>query len=520
MSPKLVLSALLALIIWPVYGEGSDSLKVSSLKFNSQQEEEILREAISGKVKNHFHLYHVISHAEGHKIDPNQQLFEQKLSEINRPKLEKLSRGKKVKFLYETIHKSLLKKYELKNEFSEIFSEGKYNCVSACALYSLVFDYFDIPYKIVETPDHVYMITYPDEDKIIVETTMPEGGNLTLDAKFRENFVRQLAKQKLISQEEIQIYSTIELFEKYYLNQKTISTIQLAGLQYFNAGLFSIDDKNHAQATEYLEIAYALYPESEKIKAFLTYSLAHQIDELKYSKVEDAELLLRFYHLHKEENGNSVTLKQFHRIYERVFIRNNNQPLFDAFYNRIIMELEEGELKEDISFKYYYEIARSLLTKGKYTEALPHAEVAYQLRPNDQNAQNLILHLIGRKVSLQADMGKNLGYLEELTVQLPDLKNNNLFISLLAEVNLSLFGEEYYYERPAKGELYRQKFEELLESYPNLEINETSIGRSYSTAAVYHFRKNNVAKARQYIEKGLQFAPGNFELLQRKLMIK
>ena len=34
----------------------------------------------------------------------------------------------------------------------------------------------DIPFEVIETPRHVYLVVYPEEDKTIVESTDPKKG--------------------------------------------------------------------------------------------------------------------------------------------------------------------------------------------------------------------------------------------------------------------------------------------------------------------------------------------------------
>lgn len=80
---------------------------------------------------------------------------------------------KRIKRIYNTIHNTFLEKYNIEAHFSDIFINGNYNCVSATALYSYVFESLEIPYKIKETPTHVYLVVYPKSYKIYIETTVP-----------------------------------------------------------------------------------------------------------------------------------------------------------------------------------------------------------------------------------------------------------------------------------------------------------------------------------------------------------
>ena len=60
-------------------------------------------------------------------------------------------------------------------------------------------------------------------------------------------------------------------------------------------------------------------------------------------------------------------------------------------------------------------------------------------------------------------------------------------------------------------------FEELVDQHPNITINFLAVGRSYSSAAIYYYRKGQVQKSRKILEKGLTYAPHNLEM---KLKLK
>ncbi len=109
------------------------------------------------------------------------------------------SEVKKVKYVYDYVHKQFLKVYKLQNSFADIFSKGEYNCVSASALYAIIFTKLDIPFNIIEAPHHVYLVAYPQTFKILIETTSPEKGYYQFNDNFINQYVKILYNSKLIS---------------------------------------------------------------------------------------------------------------------------------------------------------------------------------------------------------------------------------------------------------------------------------------------------------------------------------
>ena len=60
-------------------------------------------------------------------------------------------------------------------------------------------------------------------------------------------------------------------------------------------------------------------------------------------------------------------------------------------------------------------------------------------------------------------------------------------------------------------------FEEISDQYPDLYLDYLTVGRSYSSAAIYYYRQGQVRKSREVLETGLKYAPHNIEL---KLKLK
>ena len=115
---------------------------------------------------------------------------------------------KKIKTVYNQVHSTFLKKYQEDVRFQDIFTNGNYNCVTASALFALVFEQLNIPYEIKEEPTHVYLLAYPNSSNILVETTTPLSGFLSFDDRFKQNFIEVLKNQKIIGNAEISSKST------------------------------------------------------------------------------------------------------------------------------------------------------------------------------------------------------------------------------------------------------------------------------------------------------------------------
>jgi hypothetical protein len=103
--------------------------------------------------------------------------FEKHFAVLANRKLKYKKEEKFVEYSFYYIHKKLLKKYEQYVSISETMSNGTYDCVTASAVYALFLTELDIPFSVIETNYHMYILVYPNtENEILLETTNPLSG--------------------------------------------------------------------------------------------------------------------------------------------------------------------------------------------------------------------------------------------------------------------------------------------------------------------------------------------------------
>ena len=122
---------------------------------------------------------------------------------------------KQIQTIYKSSHSKFFSKYEAEAYFNEIFENGNYNCVTASALYALIFDAFNINYAIKETPTHVYLIADTSNLQTLIESTLPGSGVVTYNEKFKKDYIEYLNANKIISDKEYKNSTTEELFRTY-----------------------------------------------------------------------------------------------------------------------------------------------------------------------------------------------------------------------------------------------------------------------------------------------------------------
>lgn len=86
-------------------------------------------------------------------------------------KFNNLSPKLKLRRIFSQTKKTFLYDYKRYAFFPDIFTERTFNCVTGTALFAIIFDELDIPYNIVKMPNHAYLIAYPNQYDIGIEST-------------------------------------------------------------------------------------------------------------------------------------------------------------------------------------------------------------------------------------------------------------------------------------------------------------------------------------------------------------
>lgn len=425
---------------------------------------------------------------------------------------------KYVKTIYDQVHAGFLQKYEPVIRFAEVFRNGYYNCVTATALYALVFEKLNIPYAIQEKPTHVFLVAYPNRNNILVETTTPVFGYLTYDTRYKENFIDNLKAQKLIGATEVQMQGTEELFNKYYFQSEDITLEQLVGIHYMNDALFYEDRKDLENALTQAEKAYLFYP-SLRMKYLIMHFVVQTLATTQPKPLERAALIGRAARFSKLGITPDMIKGEFAMLTETVLTRNNNKPLYRQCYEIVDRSIEDPELKKDIGYYYYFEIGRQYFNQGAYTQAKNYFAKGMEYQPNNAELGSIFIAVLANSIRNETKPKALLDTLQSYQERFSNLKENNKFLTLMAIGCLMAYEEAMRDGKPAAGEAYQSKFESIKASNPDVDAPMSLVGSAYSAAGSYYFRKGQKAKARAIIDRGLEFAPGEYQLRQRRQMI-
>ena len=154
---------------------------------------------------------------------------------------------------FRRVHSRYLKSYEAYSDFDKIFQAGKYDCLTATALFSHVLNELGYSYEIIETNYHIFLMVNTSRGEVMIETTDRIGGFVT-DRKtiakrtgdYRKNVLTATASDRFTYQYSFNLY-------------QSLSSEKISGLLYFNQAVKAYNKQEWLACAKQLEKANALY---------------------------------------------------------------------------------------------------------------------------------------------------------------------------------------------------------------------------------------------------------------------
>src|SRR5688572_537041 len=484
---KITLAVLFALFPIIIYAESEDSLvRWSEIKFSNSFEQTSFENFLKRNQKEYLQLFLTNSPTSETDLTSFEQKIDKTLQEINASGALKKKNDKKVKFIYQTVHDRFFSKYEYENRFHEIIKTGSYNCVTATALYALFFEKLGIPYAIKEEPTHVYLVAYPNAENVLIETTTPLSGFLSFNSDFKSNYINTLKKQKVIGSAEVSGSNVDELFNKYYFGNENISLTQLAGIHFQNDALFKRDHDDLSGAYEQIQKGYLYYPSTRSEYLLMSFTAENlQVVSEPVKKASFIGKIARF----KDTGITPDMIKgEFSNLTGIVLSKNNDKDLYRKCYEETVRNMNDPELKQEINYIFNYENGRVFYNQGNYVRAKPYFAKAMALQPNNVDLGGVFVSCLGQSLRNERHNLTVLDSLESYKKRFPSLNENNNFNAMMSLAYVIESGDSFAKGDVKRGEKYQQLFEKQYESDKTL-LSPEAVGRAYSEASVYYFKK-------------------------------
>lgn len=409
--------------------------------------------------------------------------------------------NKKIKIGYLKVHDRFLKKYNNVENFEAIFLLGNYNCLSASILYSLVFSRLQIPFKIMASSSHVYLVANPGKNSVVIETTNPTFEKIIFTGEFKRQYVNYLRGSKLINEDEYKNKSVEEIFEEKYNEVKEIEFHNLPGLQYYNQALSKLQNNEIDEALKLSQKAFFFYPD-DQTKVLLYTCLLYQIEKCHFDKVSDIDYLSQF------SRFNNVDIKIVNGIFNNILnshVQYTDREMFcDSIYNKFVSNLKDKNLINEISFSFNIQMSYRYQNSKRFEQ---YAVKAFQIKPNHKDAVNILKYCLNRKLSSLINPITLLDTVNNLESRFTYSEITQLINQYKLTAYLKIACDFFEKKKMSEGDKYLNQFESSYKEPINDFMFNNLIERAYNLVAVHYYYKENQVKAKDYVERGLKYVP-------------
>ena len=422
--------------------------------------------------------------------------------------------AKVLKFIFDHVQTTFLKQYDVDADFTDMFASGKYNCLTGTILYALLADALNIKHTIKFMPGHVYMIAYADDVPYIFESTDPVGGFVELNKALQSNAVKSMRLLKFMASDNGEKSPKGDFFETYYLKLNNTELRGLVGYQYTNASFAEMMKQDYIKSYNLINKAIVLTPMAE-LYMMRDELLKQAIVEADKSTALRAQLLVDYYYSTKNPNKKVQVVEEFKQcIYQVLFSSFPSPDSLKPIYSTLRTGISEADVQGVLDELYNSAYVAYLQSGDQKEEAF---RLLYQEFVNgntnefvrsglDNSIRNLIDATNGSPNEVAA--------YDTLVARYPRLMDFDVFVYNRCNSVINAAHFAFLNKNAQDGERLLKKFdaENYYDKSRPAYCNPSMV---YSLAGSYYFKKNNIAKAKAMLTKGLTYDPDNYELKEK-----
>jgi len=465
-----------------------------------------------------FQFYALIGlhQAEEYPIEEHRQNFYTFLDELQIEQSKQTYN--KANEVYNALQENYLLTYAENALFIEIFTAQQFNSVTGTALYALALSHLNIPYQIKANPQQVYLVAYPNETEVIFDSTANQTEAPGFVYRKTESYKQFLLNNELITEAEAQD----EHFRDVHFLVDTILDIQqLAAIPYYHHFVKHVEKDELDYALFELEKAVYLY-EAPYMLQWLKLSLQTVLydTENKHEVSTYCDYLLK----HKQYNWDvdNIQQKVADLAAERAqaFIPlEKSDSLIKQYINCLKNKMEEPDLATEIDRKINLLVAQTYYLNQNYDQSLEYLHYAYE--PTDTQRHSYIKGCLSKKFQKLENPQQGLDSLYKYESIFPFIKNDR---DLKAYKAYYLMKNVYGYFKikdVEQGLTYLTAFQNTFQPADEALYRQQPIASGYAAAVYFYATSRQYEIAKQLVEEGLQYVPGDSELLNmQKRLVK
>jgi hypothetical protein len=202
----------------------------------------------TSNLNQHIHEFSTVNSPTAGDFDISN--FIQKLS-------NKQTRSSSLQFcraIFNKTSQEYLRRYDQYASFAETLERGKYNCLTGTALYAVLLNHFGIPFTIIETNYHIFLLASTEEGAALFEATDPLDGFVTDPSEIEQRLqLYKLRSSQVLPLDGKRYYSfTAALYQP-------VNLTELRGLLHYNVATEAYNNQDFARAIKHLDQAFTLY---------------------------------------------------------------------------------------------------------------------------------------------------------------------------------------------------------------------------------------------------------------------
>ncbi len=422
--------------------------------------------------------------------------------------------GKRLVFIFTHVQTTLLKEYDLDADFADMFTSGKYNCLTATLLYSLLFEDLSYKYTIKFMPGHVYPMVYDGDVPYLFETTDPINGCIELtDEKQREAIQNGMLLHYTNADKE-KNNKAAEIFDQYFIKLNNTGIKGLVGYQYLNATYSAFSEQKFLDAFKMVAKANVLTPMDglkELQGEFLKLSI---LTEDKTSTLR-ASLLVAYYNSTDDKNRKNQIVDEFYQSTREILFSHFPSP--DSLlpvYKTIYTGITDDDVRKVIDEIYFTQYIAYLESKDKSNEAFDTACKWYAGGKSKDVAKYFIQdHINSFAIDAYNSRDAVRSY-DSVAGLYPVLMEFELFRNKRCQVIIQAAQQAFRAKNAYEGERLLELFDKggYYTEATRYCCNPAPV---YSQAGSYYFKTGNSVKAKAALKKGLTFDPENQEIKEK-----
>ncbi|MEZ5071009.1 MAG: hypothetical protein R2751_08585 [Bacteroidales bacterium] len=426
--------------------------------------------------------------------------FQSIVDELRAVALASKKVNKTIKTAYGRIHQTYLRKYDELQFFPALFKQGVYNCASASMLYALAFEGIGVPYKVMVSSSHVYLVANPGEKSVVIETTNPSLEKAIFSGEFKAQYVNYLRQSKQISEAEYKGKSTEEIFEENYNAVREGTFLNLPGIQYYNKGYEKIQENELEEAFALLQKAYFFFPDN-RVKVLLHNTCLALIERSDFRDVEEIDYLSQYARF--DPGNQDFIVGVFGNIIQHFAQYTDQEEHCRLLHDRLQSHLDDPRLCDEIRFSYNLRMSVNYSNSKRREDYITSA---LAIKDNHRDANLLFEYHVRNKLSEISQYPALLDSIRILEEKYPYPFIQSVYDSYRSMAWLRIAEEEIDNQRPKACEQYLAEFEERSPRPIQDEALYWTAERVYRKLAVHYYYRNR-SLAKKTVDRGLQFVP-------------